>query len=218
MRWILGDEWGSDLRSKIMSRVQMGLRWNLGLRPRPDSESDLRFEVSIARRVEVGVGGGLGQRLATEAFEDKVCVGIEVKVSSRVETGAEVLDGARFWDECILVVNMEEQIRVGIESGPESRCRTLSLPPRHPGDGHRAGSTYRGTWVSHRTPYPCWSRWALEEEAELKIPQDQDWGVALEMSMIVPRPLPPPGSHSGAHTPGLSSQPPADGLGHRHLS
>lgn len=118
-----------------------------------------------------------------------------------------------------------EEIRVGIESGPESRCRTLSLPPGDPGDGHRARSTYRGTWVSHRTPYPCWSRWALEEETELKIPQGQDWGVALEMSIIVPRPLPPPGSHvtpmilkMTRQSPALSSQPPADGLRHRHLS
>lgn len=54
--------------------------------------------------------------------------------------------------------------------------------------------------MSHRTTYPCWSRGALEEETELKIPQGQDWGVALEMSIIVPCPLPPPGSHSCAHT------------------
>lgn len=85
-----------QIKVKIMSRVQMGLRWNLGLvlrlRPRPDSKFDLRFEVSIAGWVGVGVWVGLGQGLANEAFEDKVCVGIEVKVSSRVEIGAEVLD------------------------------------------------------------------------------------------------------------------------------
>lgn len=89
----------------------------------------------------------------------------------------------RFWDEFILGVSMEEQIRDGIESGPESRCRTLSLPTGDPGDGHKTRSTYRGTWVSHRTPYPCWSRWALEEETELKTPEVQDWRVALELSL-----------------------------------
>lgn len=46
------------MKVKVMSRVQMGLRWNLGLGlrlgPRPDSQFELRFWVST------GDGSGLG--------------------------------------------------------------------------------------------------------------------------------------------------------------
>lgn len=84
--------------------------------------------------------------------------------------------------------------RGGVEFGSGSWWRTLSLPIWDPGNGHKAKSTHRGAWVSHGTPYPCWSRRALGEGTQPKTPQIQDWEHVQDDIHCLP--LPPPGSKS----------------------
>lgn len=65
-------------------------------------------------------------------------------------------------------VGTQGEVRAGVEFGLEFQWRTLALPIRAPGDGHKARSTHRGARVSRRAPYTCRSRRALGEGTESK--------------------------------------------------